>query len=68
LGNHRITNFEMETSALYSLGKALGHECCTCCIVLANRARQEYSVNYKVAVRKLIEIVLERITSSDINQ
>lgn len=59
---HRITNFEMETSALYSLGKALGHECCTCCVVLANRVRKEYSVNYKMAVKKMAESVLEKIS------
>jgi uridine phosphorylase len=60
---HRITNFEMETSALYALGKGLGHECCTCCVILANRVRQEYSSNNKLAVKKMIETVLERLSS-----
>ncbi|MBL4586894.1 MAG: nucleoside phosphorylase, partial [Flavobacteriales bacterium] len=41
--NHRITNFEMETSALFGLGKALGHECATVCAIIANRFRKEYS-------------------------
>lgn len=64
--NHRITNFEMETSALYMLGRALGHRCCTCCVVLANRVRREYSVNYKLAVQKMTELVLDRICNSEL--
>lgn len=59
--NHRITNFEMETSALYGLGKLLGHNTCTVCVVVANRMVQQYSKNYKLSVEKLIETVLERI-------
>jgi uridine phosphorylase len=36
---HRITNFEMETSALYGLGKLLGHQTCTVCAIIANTAK-----------------------------
>lgn len=61
---HRITNFEMETSALYALGSALGHQCCTCCVILANRVRQEYSSNSKLAVKSMIEKVLEKLCDS----
>ncbi|MFN4123623.1 MAG: nucleoside phosphorylase [Flavobacteriales bacterium] len=60
--NHRITNFEMETSALYMLSQALGHEACTACAIIANRARKEYSKNYKPVVENLIANVLEVIT------
>ncbi|RLD61172.1 MAG: phosphorylase, partial [Bacteroidetes bacterium] len=35
--NNRIVNFEMETSALYGLGKMLGHETLTVCVAIANR-------------------------------
>ena len=59
--DHRITNFEMETSALYGLGKLLGHKCCTCCMVLANRAKKEYVKNAQEAVDGLIETVLDRL-------
>ncbi len=59
--NHRITNFEMETSALYGLGKLLGHNTCTVCAIVANRMAQQYSKDYKSAVEKLITIVLERL-------
>lgn len=59
--NYRITNFEMETSALYGLGNMLGHNCCTCCSIIANRIRQEYSKDYHKDVDRLIKTVLERI-------
>ena len=58
----RITNFEMETSALYALGRMLGHRCCTCCAIIANRFTKEYSRDYKLVVDQLIEMVLEKLT------
>lgn len=60
--DHRITNFEMETSALYGLGSLLGHQTCTVCAIIANRVAKKYSQNYHVAVDKLIQLVLERLT------
>lgn len=59
---NRITNFEMETSALYGLGKLLGHQTCTVCAIIANRVAKKYSENYHVAVEQLIQLVLERLT------
>lgn len=59
---HRITNFEMETSALFGLGKALGHECATVCAIIANRFRKEYSKNHDLSVEQLIEFVVERFS------
>ena len=58
---HRITNFEMETSALYGLGKMLGHKCVTCCAIIANRTRQEYSEDHKAVVEELIRDVLKKL-------
>ncbi len=58
---HRVTNFEMETSALYGLGRMLGHECCTCCTIIANRVTKKFSADYKIDVDRLIETVLDRI-------
>lgn len=60
---HRITNFEMETSALYGLGKLLGHQTCTVCTIIANRVAKQYSKDYHPAVEKLIQLVLQRLTS-----
>lgn len=59
----RITNFEMETSAIYALGKLLGHETLTVCDIIANRVNGTYSKDYKKSVDKLIEHVLHKITS-----
>jgi uridine phosphorylase len=61
-GQHRIINFEMETSALYGLGKALGHECATVCAVIANRYKMEYSKNHDQTVERLIVHLLDRLT------
>ncbi len=60
--NHRITNFEMETSALYGLGKMLGHKCVTACVVIANRVRKEFTTDPKKSVNHLLDTCLERLT------
>jgi uridine phosphorylase len=57
----RITNFEMESSALYALGRMLGHRCCTCCAIIANRVTKEYSQDYKPVIDDLIKTVLDRL-------
>jgi uridine phosphorylase len=59
----KITNFEMETSALYGLGKLLGHNTATVCVAIANRKRYEYNQNYNEAINDLIKLVLKRITA-----
>ena len=58
---HRITNFEMESSALFSLGKAMGHKCATICLGIANRPNKEFSKDYHPHMMKLIQYVLDRI-------
>jgi len=59
----KITNYEMESSAIAGLSKLLGHNAVTVCSIIANRMRKEYSVNYKIAVEKLVQTVLERLLS-----
>lgn len=61
-GELRITNFEMETSALYGLSSLLGHKALTICVVIANRALKTESKNYKDSMKALITHVLERLT------
>lgn len=53
-GNNRITNFEMETSGIYGLGKLLGHHCLSLSAIVANRVRQEFSKDGAAAVEQLI--------------
>ena len=60
---NRITNFEMETSALYGLGALLGHQTCTVCAIIANRVIKQYSKNYHLAVEELIQLVIKRLTN-----
>lgn len=60
---HRITNFEMETSALYGLGKMMGHHCCTCCAIIANRSIKQYVDDYHPIVKDLIKVVLDRLVA-----
>lgn len=54
-GQHRITNFEMETSAIYGLGKLLGHHCLAVNAIVANRVKKEFSKDGKAAVENLIQ-------------
>jgi len=61
--NRSIVNFEMETSAIYALGKILGHETLTVCAVIANRITKKFSKDYKKTVNQLILTILDRITS-----
>jgi Uridine phosphorylase len=53
-GAHRITNFEMETSAIYGLGKALRHQCLSLSAIVANRIHKDFSADGEALVEKLI--------------
>ena len=61
-GQHRITNFEMETSAIYGLSRLLGHNCLSLNGVIVNRVRKEFSKDGKTAVENLIVKVLEIVS------
>ena len=60
---YQITNFEMETSALYALGRMLGHNTVTICAVIANRITGEFNENYKIIMDRFVHELLEKITS-----
>lgn len=57
----RITNYEMESSALAGLSLLLGHKATTVCMVIANRVKQEADTSYKAQIGDLIQLVLDRI-------
>jgi uridine phosphorylase len=59
----RIANFEMETSALYGLGRMLGHETLTICTVVANRVNHTFAKDYHGDIERLIKLVLSRLTA-----
>ena len=56
-----VCNFEMESSALFSLGKALGHRCATIFLGVANRPNQIFSQGYNTEMLGLIENVLNQV-------
>jgi uridine phosphorylase len=61
-GQHRIANFEMETSAIYGLGKLLGHQCLSLNVIVANRIVKEFSKDAATSVDSLIKKVLNIIS------
>lgn len=58
----RVTNFEMEGSAIAGLAAHLGHNAGTVCCIIANRHLKSSNPDYKPQVRKLVELVLDKIT------
>ncbi|MBK8711238.1 MAG: nucleoside phosphorylase [Niastella sp.] len=60
-GNHRIANFEMETSAIYGMGKILGHQCLSLSAIVANRISKEFSKDGAAAIENLIKKTLSTI-------
>ncbi len=62
-GSDIITNFEMETSAIYGLGKLLGHHCLSINVIVANRVVQQFSKDSNAAVEKMIKTSLEYLVA-----
>jgi len=58
----RVTNLEMETSAIYGLSKLMGHHACSMNCIIANRANGTFSKDYHAAVEKMIKYVLDKLT------
>lgn len=63
-GPHRISNFEMETSAIYGLGRLLGHNCLALNAIVANRVQQTFSKDGKAAVENLIKKFIQTFADS----
>jgi uridine phosphorylase len=59
---HRVTNFEMETSAIYGLGRLLGHHCLSISTIVANRVKGSFSADADKAVDRMISNALEVIS------
>jgi uridine phosphorylase len=60
-GRHKITNYEMEGSAIAGLSKMMGHKAMTVCCIIANRRVEAANTDYKPFIEKLVTTVLERI-------
>jgi uridine phosphorylase len=63
-GNHRISNFEMETAGIYGLSKILGHHCLSLNAIVANRITKEFSKEANAAVENLIKKSLQILTEN----
>ncbi|MGQ8338282.1 nucleoside phosphorylase [Sunxiuqinia sp. A32] len=60
--NYRITNYEMECSAVYGLSALLGHHALTACLIIANRVNKQANGDYKLFMEELIIHVLKKLT------
>lgn len=60
-GNYKITNYEMEGSAIAGLSKMMGHKAMTVCCIIANRRVEAANTDYKPYIEKLVTTVLDRI-------
>lgn len=60
-GNHKITNYEMESSAIAGLAKLMGHRAMTVCCIIANRRVEAANTDYKPYIEQLVQTVLDRI-------
>lgn len=58
--NRPITNFEMESACLQGMAKLLGHKAMTVCCIIAQRRTEDANTDYKPAVKRLVETVLDR--------
>jgi len=63
-GQHRISNFEMETAGIYGLGNLLGHHCLSISAIVANRISKEFSKDGAAAVENLIQRGLQIISNN----
>lgn len=60
-GKYKITNYEMEGSAIAGLAKLMGHKAMTVCCIIANRRVEAANTDYKPYIEKLVTTVLDRI-------
>ena len=59
----RITNFEMEGSALAGLAALMGHSAATICTIIAQRVAKDACTDYKPFVRRMIEMALDKLAT-----
>lgn len=58
----KITNYEMECSAIYGLSALLGHNALTVCMIIANRLKKNANTNYHERMKNMVRLVLDRLT------
>ena len=60
-GEERVTNFEMEGSAIAGIAAHLGHNAGTVCYIIAHRHHKDSNPDYKKDIKRLIELCLDRL-------
>ena len=58
----KITNFEMEGSAIAGIARHLGHDAITVCCAIAHRYLKDANTDYKPRVAELVKLVLDKLT------
>ena len=61
-GEERVTNFEMEGSAIAGIAAHLGHNAGTVCYIIAHRHHKDSNPDYKKDIKRLIELCLDRLS------
>ncbi|MEN6453538.1 MAG: nucleoside phosphorylase [Prolixibacteraceae bacterium] len=61
--DYKITNYEMECSAIYGLSALMGHEAITACLIIANRINNKTNIDYRKKMDDLIQLILKSITT-----
>lgn len=64
--NDKITNFEMESSAIYALSNLMGHRALTVCLIIANRMANDINTGYNEKMFNLIQVILHKLTDEHI--
>lgn len=59
--DYRITNYEMECSAIYGLSALLGHNALTVCLIIANRVSKDANGDYHPFMKKLVKLILDKL-------
>ena len=60
-GDWKITNFEMEGSAIAGIAAHLGHEAITVCCAIAHRYLKDANTDYKAKVAELVQVVMDKL-------
>lgn len=62
-GERRVTNFEMEGSALAGLAALMGHRATTICTIIAQRIAKKAQTDYRPYVERMIDMALDKLAS-----
>jgi len=61
--DYKITNYEMECSAVYGLSALMGHEALTACLIITDRINNKASMDYRKKMDDLVQLILKSITT-----